>query len=470
VLTLLTDGVRDIKLFLQRRPFDRTSADERARERHIRMFLGAGASLLAKVISIITALISVPLTLHYLGPERYGMWMTMSSLVAIFSFADLGIGNGVLSAVAGAHGRDDRGSMQGIVSSGFFALLGVAVTLIIAFVSIYPFVSWHKFFNVETIQARNEAGPALGVFICCFALAIPIGIVQRVQMGLQRAFMASLWQCASSVLSLIALLAAIRTEASLPWLVLAFAGTPLIAALGNSILFFGWLEPDLAPNPRAVSRAMALRVANTGLLFFVLQIISGVLYASDSVVIAQMLGASAVTGYAVPLSLFNLVNVLIAMALTPLWPAYGEAIARGDNAWVRRIFVRSLIAAVGVASAASIFLLVVGQKLIALWVGHAVEVPFLLLLGLACWKVIEAGGNAVATFLNGAHIISPQVAIGAVTAIVGIVLKIALVKALGVPGVVWATIVAYTICAIVPFIFIVQKVYANVLLPNEGTT
>ena len=36
------------------------------------------ASFLYKGASVLVTLISVPLTLDYLGPERFGMWMVIS--------------------------------------------------------------------------------------------------------------------------------------------------------------------------------------------------------------------------------------------------------------------------------------------------------------------------------------------------------------------------------------------------------
>ncbi len=457
MLTSLADGARDIRSFLQRKPFDQTNEKDRARERHVRVVLGAGASLLAKVFSVGTALISVPLTLHYLGSERYGMWMTMSSLVAMFAFADLGIGNGLLNAVAAAHGRNDRGAIRGFVSSGFFALSAIACLLIGTFALAYPFVPWFKLFNVETAQARAEAGPALSVLLVCFALAIPIGIVQRVQMGLQRGFMASLWQCASSLLGLAGLLVAVHWRAGLPWLVFAFAGAPLIAALGNTFLFFGRLEPDIAPSARAVSRDAASHIVQTGMLFFVLQIAVAVTFASDNVVIAQILGAESVTEYAVPERMFSLISMILGMALMPLWPAYGEAIARGDHPWVRRILRRSFLTSIGLAAVGSTCLVFAGPRLLALWVGHAVEPLFLLMLGLGVWKVIEAGGNAVAMFLNGAHVVGIQVTLATITAIVVIVLKIVLVASLGTAGAIWATVIGYLTCTALPYVFIIPR-------------
>src|SRR5262245_42123374 len=109
---------------------DNATPEGRARERQRRIALSALASALAKAISVSTALISVPLTLTYLGAERYGMWMTMSSLVAMLSFADLGIGNGLLASVASAHGRNDRDEIQSYVSSAYLVLSAIAIAIV----------------------------------------------------------------------------------------------------------------------------------------------------------------------------------------------------------------------------------------------------------------------------------------------------------------------------------------------------
>jgi hypothetical protein len=73
-----------------------------------------------------------------------------------------------------------------------------------------------------------------------------------------------------------------------------------------------------------------------------------------------------------------------------------------------------------------------------------------LLIGLALWKIIEAGGNAVAMLLNGANIVRPQVVIAIVTGICAFALKIVLVGQIGVSGAVWATIIAFCLIAIAP--------------------
>lgn len=455
---VLPARVRDRLRWLSLTPFDQSTAEGRAGERHRRVALTAAAALLAKVLSVGTALITVPLTLHYLGAERFGMWMTISSLIAMLAFADFGIANGVLGAVAEADGRDDRAAIQRVVSSGFLLLLAIAVALAALGASAYAFVPWHRVFNVQGELARAEAGPALAVFGLCMAAAIPLGVVQRVQMGLQQGFVASLWQCVGSLCGLAGVVVAIQLQGGLPWLVLAMAGTPLVAALLNSLHFYGRARPDLRPRWAFFSAEASRKVAGSGALFFVLQIAVAVAYTSDSLVIAQLLGASAVAQYAVPEKLFSLITILLAMVLSPLWPAYGEAIARGDGAWVRRTLKRTLWLTLLAAGAGSLFMLAAGPGVLRVWVGDAITPPLSLLLAFAVWKIVEAVGGAVAMFLNGAHVIALQVLVATTTAVAALALKFALIPLLGTPGAVWATVLAYVVFAAIPYAVFLPRI------------
>ena len=110
---------------------------------------------------------------------------------------------------------------------------------------------------------------------------------------------------------------------------------------------------------------------------------------------------------------------------------------------MRATLLRSLVAAIGITAVLSLILIIFGTRLITLWIGPVVEAPFMLLVGLGLWRVIEAGGNAVAMFLNGASVVQFQLILAASLAILAIVLKVILVTHLGISGVVWATILAY---------------------------
>lgn len=47
-----------------------------------------------KCISILVSLQVVPLTITYINPTKYGIWLTLSSIIAWLSYFDLGFAHG----------------------------------------------------------------------------------------------------------------------------------------------------------------------------------------------------------------------------------------------------------------------------------------------------------------------------------------------------------------------------------------
>lgn len=429
----------------------------RAHERRRRAVLTAIAAASARLISISTALITVPITLNYLGQERYGMWMTLSSFIAILGFADLGIGNGVLNAVSAASGKDDDRKIREYTSSGVFILSIIGFIIFMIFMLASRYTDWSRLFNVSSQLAVSEAGPSLLLLVLFLAMGIPVGIVQRVQMGLQNGFIANLWQCAGSILALAGVLISVRLHAGLPWLVTSFIGAPVVASIANGLIYFAFMKRDYCPSFYRVTLAACKQIANIGLMFFVLQMASAITFASDNIIIAQILGPEAVAEFSVPQKVFSLVTTVIMMLLTPLWPAYGEAIARGDRVWVRDTLLKSIFASFILSSVMSIILIYGGNGLISLWVGQMVTPTFLLLATLGVWQVISVCGNAIAMFLNGANVVKFQVYVATITTVSSLLMKILLLKSIGIPGVVVGVILAYTIFTIIPYYFFIRK-------------
>lgn len=434
-------------------------AEERSRGRYRRALVTALGSFAGKGISVVTLLISVPLTLHYLGPERFGMWMTISSLIAMISFADFGIGYGLINLVAEADGRDNSALAVTHISNAFFLLSAIALVLATLFIIGYRRVEWFRVFNVSSVQAVFEAGPTVAVVTGCFLARMPLSVVQRVQLGYQHGVMNDIWAGVGSLLGLAGLLLAVVIRAGLPWLALAISGGPVIALLINSLLLFFSQRPELCPRWRRCHGRSLPRMSRLGSLFLVLQIAGAVAYASDEVIIARMLGPLAVSQYAVPRRLFTIVPNLTALAFTALWPAYGEAFARGDSEWVRKTLIKSASWSAALSLVVSLLLVASGRELLRLWVGPSINPSFILLLGFGCWLFLRVPFDAVAVFLNGISVVGFQVIVASVMALVALAAKILLLQRMGIAGVIWATVGAYFVCSAIP-----QLVYIPLLL------
>ena len=425
-----------------------------------RVSLTALASAGTQGIAMLATLITVPLTLNYLGAERYGLWVTISSIIAFLGFADLGIGNGLLNAISDANGRDDRHLAQQYVSSAFFILCGVSAFLAFIWAIIYPLVSWTWLFNLSSPQAQAEAGPAIAVFIACFLLSIPLGITQKIQMGYQEGFVANLWQGLAGILGLIGVLIAIALKAGLPWLVFAMAGVPVLTSAMNGATYSVW-HKWLLPRWQRFNAVAARKILKLGMLFLALQLAMALGFQSDNLVIARMLGADQVTQYSVPMKLFMLVPMLVTLVLTPLWPAYGEAIARRDLPWVRKAFQRSLVGSFLLNLVPAIFLVLFGSQIIQIWTRSAVDPSFALLAGMGIWAALNGLARPIAVFLNGASVIGFQVVCALLMGIANLLLSIYLVQRIGIAGPVYGSICAMLLFSLLPSALYIPRLFAN---------
>jgi O-antigen/teichoic acid export membrane protein len=441
--------VRAATALLRLTPFETASAEGRARERYRRATLSALVSYAARSVTLVTTLVSVPLTLSYLGPERYGMWMTISSIIALLSFTDFGLGNGLLNSIAAANGKSDRDAAARFVSSGLVMLVGIAAVIGTLFFLVYGLVSWPRVFNVTSSTATAEAGLATAVFVACFLINIPLSVPQQVRVAYQEGYINSLFVGSGNLLGLALVLLAISTHAGLPILVLAMAGAPLLTSAVNAGLL-ARTRRYLRPRLSLVSRGSASALLRTGLLFFVLQLAVAVGYSTNAIIVAQLIGPDAVSEYTVATKLFLIPTTLVSLALLPLWPAYREAIVRGDSSWVRQTFLRSLRLVFGIAVPFSFFLVVFGIQLVRYWVGTTVQPSFILILGVGIWTVMSGIGNAFAMLLNGAQAIRPQVIMATLMASANIALSIWLTQRIGVAGVVWGSIIAFGIFTLAP--------------------
>ena len=431
------------------KPFDTSLTEGRSQERHRRIALTALAASVAKIVSLAAGFITVPLTLSYLGEERYGLWLTMSSVIAMLNFADLGVGNGLLTLVAEADGRRERQMAQRYVSSAFFLFLSVATMLTLIYAVGRHWINWPKVFNVSA-EHRPELLPAMSIWLICFLVNLPLGVVERVRAGMQEGFTNGLFGIVGSVLGLSAILVAIHFKASLPRLVLATAAAPTIATLVNGVTLFGWQHPWLRPHLRRVEWGPMVRLLRLGVLYLILQMAGTIAFAADNLIVSHLFGPEAVPQLAVPMRLFSVVPLILSMVLTPLWPAYSEAVARRDAVWVKRTLKRSMALAVGVSLLLSGGLVLAGEKIIALWVGPTIQPEFALMLALGIWIVLNSAGIAFAMFLNGVNAIGFQTVSATFLAFGAIGAKVWLAKRLELPGIVWGTTMAYVIFTVIP--------------------
>ena len=107
------------------------SVNERSAEA-VRQILLSG---LARGVTIVCALLIVPLTIDYVNPTRYGIWLTLSSIIAWFNLLDFGLGHGFRNKFAEAKANRNFELASQYVSTAYFAITVIVVVLFVVFCS-----------------------------------------------------------------------------------------------------------------------------------------------------------------------------------------------------------------------------------------------------------------------------------------------------------------------------------------------
>jgi O-antigen/teichoic acid export membrane protein len=201
-------------------------------------------------------------------------------------------------------------------------------------------------------------------------------------------------------------------------------------------------------------------------LFFVLQLATAVAYSADNLVLAQVIGLDAVTQYSVASKLFGLLAFASSLIVGPLWPAYAEALARKDYDWMRQTLKRSLWTLLSLSVALSAVFMAFGPGLIRMWVGSRFQPSLLLISGLGVWNVVMSISLPFAMLLNAARIIKFQIVTASVTALGNIACSVYLTKRIGIPGVVFGSILSQVLLALIPYALFTRRFLRS--LPSQG--
>lgn len=438
---------------------DLSTEQGKSLERYRRILLTGGSTLIVKIFSASINLVTVPLTLHYLGSERYGLWMAISSILTLMSFADLGLGNGLLNAISKAHGKNSIKDAQIAVSSTFYILLSISGLLLLIFIIIFPYIAWQNIFNVHSELAIEESGSTMFVLVIIFLVNMPLGIVQRIQDGYQEGFKFQNWLIAGSILSLVGLLICIYLETGLPWLVLAFSSGQLIATIMNGIVLFGKRRKELLPHFRHFDFITARYLFKAGLLFFFLGFLTLLGNASDGIILAQTTGSYAVAKYEVVKKLF-MFSMFSAFFITPFWPTFGEAIESGDYMWAKKALQKLLKISIISGIFFTLPFLIFGKQIIFFWVGIKYVPSWSLLIGFYIYIILNNYIGVMSTLINSSQLLKKLILPMTLTALTGITLKIFLSYNFGDSGIIWATNISWSLFFVIPS-FKISKLILN---------
>jgi len=286
---------------------------------------------------------------------------------------------------------------------------------------------------------------------------LPLSIYQ----AYQELATANLWDGIAKLATFAACVGVVYTKFGLIGVAVASTTVQAAVAAFNTLWLFRkkpWIRPQLSCFDWALVRS----TLSDGLLLFLISISVIALFQCDKLVIGTILGPSAVTQYDLVGRLFVSAYGVFMILLTPLWAAHGEALRRGDWAWIHRGLRLSLIVGCGLCALCGFMLLLFGNFIFRVWMHGAVPaVPANLILAVTAMFVLRAWVDSRSVILNSANVLLPQVCFFIAHVAMNLIVAILLSKRFGVVGVAWATPLTALLTSVWGYPWLLRRLFAT---------
>ncbi|KYP13048.1 oligosaccharide flippase family protein [Flavihumibacter sp. CACIAM 22H1] len=417
-------------------------------------------SLFVKGGSVFISLLLVPLTIKYVNATQYGIWLALSSIIAWFSFFDIGLGNGLKNKLAEALAKDNKELAKTLVSTTYAILCLLVVAFVVIFLVVHHFVNWSSVLSLPA-SMEPELRNLISLVFVLFCLQFVLQTIVVILTAHQQVSTASFLSFLGNLLSLaIIFILTKTTEGNLLYLGLAFSATPLVVYFFSSVFYFKTRYKLIAPSFKSVNFSYSRTLMGLGVKFFIIQIAAIILYQTTNILLLKLYDADEVTSYNINYKYFGIITMVFSIVMSPFWVAFSDAYHKNDIPWIKQT-INKLLKIWGLIAVGGLLMLLVSVPVIKFWVGDSVR--YSLHAGFAMWLyfISSSFGSIFVFFINGTGKVFLQFLTSILAPILFIPLAIFLGRYLGQAGLIYSSI----ICNVYG-IFIAPLQYRKIIQQN----
>lgn len=413
-----------------------------------------------RIIGILLGFFTIPITLKYLGDERFGVWQTILSIISWATLANFGISNGLRNTVSKLLGENNNEKLRDNISSAYFFVGKISIIILIVLISTISLMNTDKLFKGSKINTF-EIKAAFIIIAINFCINFVLGICSSIAYGIHKSYYITIQQTGISFVTLVAVyIINFISKASIVNMALVYS---IVNTIGNIIMtiFIGRLNANLKLNIKYCKKNVDNSMYKLGMQFFFVQVAALILASTDNFLVSALIGAEDVTYYSIVNKLFITVNTVYMILIIPLWNSTADANTKGDYRWIKKTIVRLLLILIPV-----IFLMLViilGFDLITkIWIGRVLHIERNIIWLMAIYVLLLCFNSIFTNIQNGLGKINIQIVAMISGAVINIPLAFLFVKkfGMGMSGVVLSNIMSQIILLILcplDVIFTIKK-------------
>ncbi len=294
------------------------------------------AAVVYKGLGVIIGFAYFPISLEYLGPVKFGIFLTLTSIIDWFAEFDIGIGNGLRNRLGESIADEDHKKARGYVSTAYFAVGSIFSGIALVFVAISFLLPWTDWLQAEA-GLHSEIAIVAMLMFAAFAINFISSMVYQIFYALQRTAIVDLFNLMTKASFLIVIIFLIYfTEDSLILFGAAksitFALTPFLIGL----YFFRKEFFKFRPSFKLVKKSYFKSLFSLGLQFFIIKIAMVIIHQTNNILIARFVSLEGVPQYEAAYKYLSIFLMLFVIMTNQLWGASIEAYRKKDMEWMKK--------------------------------------------------------------------------------------------------------------------------------------
>ncbi|SMD44620.1 Na+-driven multidrug efflux pump [Aquiflexum balticum DSM 16537] len=392
--------------------------------------------LLFNFIGIIINLLYVPLMISVLDTERYGIWLTITTMISWIGYLDIGLGHGLRNKVSESLAVNDEMKARAYISTAYFSILVIVLFLVLISIFIIPLISWHRVLNAP-ISMSNELSKLMFWVLIIFSIQFLFRLVNSVLLGAQKPEAAYFVNISGQIIGFLSIFILVKfnINLSLVFLGIIISIAPLLVMIFANLAVFKFKFKNIAPKFSFFNKNLVKPLLGLGYMFFAVQITSLLLFQSNNIIIAHTVGPSGVTEFNIAFKYLGILNTVLYLISTPFWSASSEAFFTKNFSWVS-LNLRKLNLVWVVFIFLTALLVVVGPMIYHLWLGEKVKYNFSVLILMGVYYIFYMQWTIYGSFINGSGKLKLQFLFMFVEVLIHIPMAILLGLWIGLEGVI----------------------------------
>lgn len=358
-------------------------------------------SIILQGLSIVIGIIYVPLLLTYLTQEKYGIWLTLTSILGWFSFFDIGLGNGLRNKLTEAFAIKDYNLGRKYVSSTYAILICIFSTILFVFHIGNFFLNWNSILNTRSID-NNELYILTSIVFSFFLIRFVVQLISVIYIANQKPsinnFITTFGNLLSFILVLILTYSSIKGNLILLGSIISVI--PVILFIAVTVIAFNGRYKLIKPSYKEIDFKLSRGLMNLGAKFFFLQITAIIIFSTSNFFIAQFYGPNEVVIFNIAFKYYQLPTMVFSIIMAPVWSAVTDAHAKSDFYWLKKTIKQLNLVSI-VFSIGIIFMVMISDWVFKMWIGDEIKVPLSLSIALAFYTIMQITVTPYSNFING---------------------------------------------------------------------